>query len=143
MMWKEEYKSRFKPSGRIGRKDFFKNSVFNLISYFLLFYFLLTLMPVFTQTDNVFIKVSFLFGFFYAFVLVYVCFCLLAKRMHDIGFRLWWLWLVMIVVQVVCGKVFPPVKSVYAAQGINLLLLLFLFFKKGQNQANKFGDTVE
>ena len=143
MMWKEEYKSRFKPSGRIGRKDFLKNSIFNLLSYFLLFYMLLTLMPVFTQTDNVFIKVSFLFGLFYAFILVYVWFCLLAKRMHDIGFRLWWLWLAMIVIQVICGQVFPPVKSVYVAQGIDLFLLLLLFFKKGQKQANKFGNTVE
>ena len=135
MMWKEEYKSRFKPSGRIGRKDCFKNAVFILVcSAFLMF----VLLPSLMLTNKALWGV----GFAYGIILAYVWLCLLAKRMHDIGLRLWWAWLIMIINQLVCGQIFPPTNSMYVAQGINLLLLVLLFLKKGQEQANKFGDVV-
>ena len=145
MMWKKEYKNRFNPSGRIGRKDFFKNVLFILISYFLLFRTLPFLMPALTQSGQIIVNIIFFLGFFYALFLVYTLFCLLAKRTHDIGFRLWWLCLVIIGARLIIGQLIISLNPLYSRHinyGITLIILLFLLFKKGQGKKNKFGGIV-
>jgi len=131
-MWKKGYKSRFVPGGRIGRKDFLKNALF-IVACFVAFCGL----GFFSSVGAVSI-VSILYGLF----LVYTLLCLYAKRMHDFGFRLWWLWLVAVAIELVCRFLIMSSLSGQVSRGLLLALLLIPFFKRGQNRTNKFGKAV-
>ena len=136
-MWNEKYKNRFLPVGRIGRKDFAKNIFFVVASMLVLLWLIGRAVE-----SNMALAVG---GcMFFAFLSWHV-FTLLAKRLHDIGLRVWWLFvyvLMLIVLLIFCAflggiTVFNFLKTI-----CDIALCVVLFAKPGQSIANKFGAPV-
>ncbi len=138
-MWNEKYRSRFIPAGRIGRKDFIKNILFLWVSSGLLYGSMFVTFPHFPKLSILFLL--------YLLFLCWVQLCLYAKRLHDVGFRAWWLVLVWVFGQVSLEGVRTDL-NLHISLGLNLqtlviLAILFLMFmKSGQPQTNKFGEPV-
>ena len=139
-MWNDKYKNRFLPTGRIGRKDFAKNILFVWITG-------LILIGAMNWTMENFPFIAIL-AMLYFVVLCWVQLCLYAKRMHDFGFRVWWLLLPSLLGGLFAGKI-----VLHASFGFNfmqpnistfltLAVLVALFAVPGQKTANKFGEPV-
>ena len=148
-MWKEKYRNRFIPSGRIGRKDFLKNELL-----YVMLFILFAILAIYNSPFSATLKgntlkysiqsVSFVSGacFIYCFVIAYLSLCLFAKRIHDIGLRLWWLFIAYIVFQFGVGMLFTQQIAPTIALLVNLGITLVLFLKRGDKTKNKFGDIV-
>ena len=158
-MWKKEYKSRFTPSGRIGRKDFLKNFLFLMGSSILLELIIFAsggslLSSEINGIASKMMVCNLIIAIIYLFILMYTGLCLTAKRTHDLGFRLWWLCLLNLGYPLVMALVnlllLKFIKSFFVLTIIGFvlyfvlfgLIIYLLFFKKGQAHANKFGDVV-
>ena len=137
LMWNEKYRSRFIPTGRIGRKDFAKNLAFILLSAGLLFGMMVSVMenPIFAS-----------FGMIYFCFLLWNLFCLIVKRLHDMGYRAWWLlayWFGGIVVSAIVSLISKsPIVDIMVQGAITIAFYAILLSIKGQPQANKFGEPV-
>ncbi len=133
-MWNEKYRSRFIPAGRINRKDFAKNLVFILLSAGLLFWMMTSAMenPILVP-----------FGTVYFCFLVWNLFCLIVKRLHDMGYRAWWLLVYWFGASVLVSLISKnPIVNIIAQGVITLAFYAILLSIKGQPQTNKFGEPV-
>lgn len=78
-MWKKEFKNRFLPLGRIGRKDYIKSTLF----------ILWTTCPFLFLTFSALSGYMLLLMICYTIFIFWTLFCLAAKRIHDIGYSAW------------------------------------------------------
>lgn len=116
-MWNTElWGKRYKKSGRIGRLDYFKSQLFILaIATGLGLLSFLT-----------FSKVLFCVSFIYGCIYLWLTFCLIAKRLHDVGLSSWIL----------------LVPILYISLGIFIALFIVLISVKGTNTDNKYGKSL-
>ncbi len=138
LIWNERYRSRFILAGRIGRKDFAKNLAFILLSAGLLFWMMASVM----ETNPVLLP----FGIIYFGFLLWNLFCLIVKRLHDMGYRAWWLlayWFGGLVASVLVSLISKnPIVDIVVQGAITLAFYAILLSIKGQPQTNKFGEPV-
>ena len=144
-MWNTElWGKRYKKSGRIGRLDYFKSQLFLfLIASGLLLLGMLTLS-----------KVIILITFVYACIQLWLSFCLVAKRLHDIGLSSWTLLVFLILIlrftiisgsdvhiYSILGFIFGNAAG-YAQLALYIVFLAVLFGVKGTRTDNKYGKTL-
>lgn len=103
--------------GRLGRLNFF---LFNLL--YVVLYFSILLLNYFPW--NLFVVIFFIIWIVFMIILFYLLMCAHIRRLHDIGLSGWWL---------ILGYI--PV--------ITIFFILFLFFVKGTNGTNKYGDKLK
>ena len=139
-MWNTElWGKRYKKSGRIGRLDYFKSQLFILaIATGLGLLSFLT-----------FSKVLFCVSFIYGCIYLWLTFCLIAKRLHDVGLSSW----ILLVAILLTFRL--PINSgsgshIYSILGMifgNMagyisLLFIALISVKGTNTDNKYGQSL-
>ena len=144
-MWNTElWGKRYKISGRIGRLDYLKSQLFMFaIASGLLTLGILTL-------SKVLIGIFIVYGWIY----VWLSFCLIVKRLHDIGLSAWTLLVFILLIFTITinsadgihtysllGLIFGD-KASYINSGLSVLFVVGLFTLKGRASDNKYGRTL-
>ena len=140
-MWKKEFKNRFLPLGRIGRKDYLKSTLF---IHFTTCPFLFLNSP---GGNMLFWEAC------YTIFIFWTLFCLAAKRIHDIGYSAWFFVLFFLGHHVVNNLgaytneiIGHPLFLFNLEQKISdflfvLLPMIYLILKPGDKGKNKFGNN--
>ena len=144
-MWNTElWGKRYKKSGRIGRLDYFKSQLFILaIATGLGLLSFLT-----------FSKVLFCVSFIYGCIYLWLTFCLIAQRLHDVGLSSWILLVAILLTfrltinsgsgshtYSILGMIFGNMAG-YISLGIFIALFIALISVKGTNTDNKYGKSL-
>ena len=145
-MWNTElWGKRYKKSGRIGRLDYFKSQLFILA--------IATGLGVlsFLTLSKVLICVSFIYGCIY----LWLTFCLIAKRLHDIGLSSWMLLIPILLTfrltinsgagshtYSILGMIFGNMAG-YISLGIFIAIFIALISVKGTKTDNKYGKALK
>lgn len=142
-MWKKEFKNRFLPLGRIGRKDYIKSTLF----------ILWTTCPFLFLTFSALSGYMLLLMICYTIFIFWTLFCLAAKRIHDIGYSAWFFVLFFLGQHVVNNLgaytneiIGHPLFLFNLEQKISyflfvLLPMIYLILKPGDKGKNKFGNN--
>lgn len=144
-MWNTKlWGKRYKKSGRIGRLDYFKSQLF-----------ILAIMAglgilSFLTLSKVLICISFV----YICMCLWLTFCLIAKRLHDIGLSSW---VLAGLILLTCKITFNSSDQVYTFNlfgfffgnmtdyvilGLFALFFIILLTVKGKSTDNKYGKTL-
>ena len=140
-MWKKEFKNRFLPLGRIGRKDYIKSTLFiHFTTWPILF--------LNSPGGNMLLLED-----CYTIFIFWTLFCLAAKRIHDIGYTAWFFVLFSLGQHVVNNLgaytneiIGHPLFLFNLEQKISYLLfvllpMIYLILKPGDKGKNKFGNN--
>ena len=144
-MWNTElWGKRYKKSGRIGRLDYFKSQLFLFAIFSGLF-----LLSILT-----FSKVLFFITFIYICAYLWLSFCLMAKRLHDIGLSSWTLLVLLILtfrftfvsgsdvhIYSLLGFIFGNAAG-YVQLALFVAFIALLYGVKGTRTDNKYGKTL-
>ncbi len=144
-MWNTElWNKRYKKSGRIGRLDYLKSQLF-----------ILTIAAGLGSLSFLtFSKVLFVISFIYICIYLWLTFCLIAKRLHDMGLSSWMLLIPILLTfrltintgsgshsYGILSMVFGNIAD-YISMGIFIALFIALISIKGTNTDNKYGKAL-
>ena len=144
-MWNTElWGKRYKKEGRIGCKDYFKSQ---------LFLFAITL-GLFVLALLTLSKAIVCIGAIYACIYLWLTFCLIAKRLHDIGASSWTMLLPILLsfkitidlggkssTYSILGFLLGDIAD-YFSGAIFIVFLIILLFVKGKSTDNKYGKAL-
>ena len=138
-MWNTElWGKRYKKSGRIGRLDYFKSQLFILaIATGLGLLSFLT-----------FSKVLFCVSFIYGCIYLWLTFCLIAKRLHDVGLSSWILLVAILLtfrLTINSGSgshTYSILGMIFGNMAGYISLFIVLISAKGTNTDNKYGKSL-
>ena len=137
-MWNTElWGKRYKKSGRIGRLDYLKSQLF-LLAIALGFWIL----GILTLS-----KAVLCIGFAYGCVYLWLSFCLIAKRLHDVGSSSWPILIpILLSLKVTINShtysILKGEITGYIAGGLFIVFLIVLLCVKGTSKDNKYGKSL-